>query len=315
MKFWPRYGIPAQGLCLKKVLARILFFFFFSSLPLWAADASVDLSDLNMSERPVENFLEDRSASYRAILLPIEDVRISAKASGILEKYFFEEGAVVKKGDVIAQLNTEEEKTEIARAEAQFSVCQAELEKSQREFQRIENLYKEQVISPKQYEESKYQLQMAQGKLKEAMAFLEEAKNRLEAKIVRSPIDGVFFKKLRTIGESVERLEPIGRVINAAQLQMVVYCDSKHFGQIRREDKYFIELVDGPYAGEKVEATVVHVDPFLDPASGTFRIKLHIPSSSKVVAGISAELVIPEQEKDLPNSPTVIGLNAVKKSP
>lgn len=292
------------------------FFFIFSIGRLWAQDdLGGNLLGINMADPVTENFSEERS-SYRAILLPVEDVRISAKAAGILEKFFFEEGAYVKKGDIIAQLNTEDERAEMVRAEAEVTVCQAELEKAQMEYKRIENLYKEEVISPKQYEEIKYQLQMAQGKFKEATALLEGAKNRLESKMIRSPIEGIFFKKLRNVGESVERLEPVGRVVNASELQMVIYCDSKHFGQIHPKDKYFVELVDGPYAGEKVEATVIHVDPILDPASGTFRVKLVINSSSKVVAGLSAELVIPELErKVLSNSPTVIGLNAAKKNP
>ncbi|TFE66987.1 efflux transporter periplasmic adaptor subunit [Methylacidiphilum caldifontis] len=294
----------------------MVFFFIFSIGRLWAQDdLGGNLLGINMADPVTENFPEERS-SYRAILLPVEDVRISAKAAGILEKFFFEEGAYVKKGDIIAQLNTEDERAEMARAEAEVTVCQAELEKAQMEYKRIENLYKEEVISPKQYEETKYQLQMAQGKFKEATALLEGAKNRLESKMIRSPIEGIFFKKLRNVGESVERLEPVGRVVNASELQMVIYCDSKHFGQIHPKDKYFVELVDGPYAGEKVEATVIHVDPILDPASGTFRVKLVINSSSKVVAGLSAELVIPELErKVLSNSPTVIGLNAAKKNP
>ncbi|QSR89424.1 efflux RND transporter periplasmic adaptor subunit [Methylacidiphilum caldifontis] len=294
----------------------IVFFFIFSIGRLWAQDdLGGNLLGINMADPVTENFSEERS-SYRAILLPVEDVRISAKAAGILEKFFFEEGAYVKKGDIIAQLNTEDERAEMVRAEAEVTVCQAELEKAQMEYKRIENLYKEEVISPKQYEEIKYQLQMAQGKFKEATALLEGAKNRLESKMIRSPIEGIFFKKLRNVGESVERLEPVGRVVNASELQMVIYCDSKHFGQIHPKDKYFVELVDGPYAGEKVEATVIHVDPILDPASGTFRVKLVINSSSKVVAGLSAELVIPELErKVLSNSPTVIGLNAAKKNP
>ncbi|WP_242524321.1 efflux RND transporter periplasmic adaptor subunit [Methylacidiphilum caldifontis] len=293
-----------------------MFFFIFSIGRLWAQDdLGGNLLGINMADPVTENFSEERS-SYRAILLPVEDVRISAKAAGILEKFFFEEGAYVKKGDIIAQLNTEDERAEMVRAEAEVTVCQAELEKAQMEYKRIENLYKEEVISPKQYEEIKYQLQMAQGKFKEATALLEGAKNRLESKMIRSPIEGIFFKKLRNVGESVERLEPVGRVVNASELQMVIYCDSKHFGQIHPKDKYFVELVDGPYAGEKVEATVIHVDPILDPASGTFRVKLVINSSSKVVAGLSAELVIPELErKVLSNSPTVIGLNAAKKNP
>ncbi|MBW6415770.1 efflux RND transporter periplasmic adaptor subunit [Candidatus Methylacidiphilum fumarolicum] len=270
-----------------------------------------DSPEASQSES-LEPLLEEKG-SYQAVLLPIADLRLSAKASGILEKFFFEEGACVKKGDIIAQLNSEEEKAEIARAEAEIGVHEAEVEKAEVEFKRIEGLYKEEIVSPKQFEEAKYNYQMAQNKLKEARALLITAQNRLESKIVRSPIEGVFFKKLRNEGESVERLEPVARVIDVSELQMVIYCESKYFGKLHPKDKLSVKLVDGPFAGKVVETTVVYVDPFLDPASGTFRVKLVMPASKEVVAGITAEVVIPENKEEFPSHSPIIGLNVGEK--
>ncbi|MDD2676886.1 MAG: efflux RND transporter periplasmic adaptor subunit [Methylacidiphilaceae bacterium] len=233
------------------------------------------------------------NGSLRGILLPMEDVRISSRGAGVIHRYLLEEGQIVQKGDALLELNSEEERAEISRAEAARAGAAAELAHAREEFARVEGLAKDGVSSQKQYQEAHFAVEAAQSRLQEREAGLEVARNRLEERLVRSPIDGIFFKKLKSIGESVERFEVVARVVDLSLLQMVVYCDAHLLGRSKVGDLRQIELLEGPFAGAKVSAKVAYVDSLLDPATGTFRVKLILEPSEKTIAGISARLLLP----------------------
>lgn len=233
------------------------------------------------------------NGSLRGILLPMEDVRISSRGAGVISRYLLEEGQIVQKGDTLLELNAEEERAELKRAEAARAGAAAELAHAREEHTRVEGLAKEGVASQKQYQEARFAMEAAQSKLQEREAALEVARSRLEERLVRSPIDGIFFKKLKSVGESVDRFEVVARVVDLSLLQMVVYCDAKLLGKYKVGDQRQLELLEGPFAGVKVNGKVIYVDSLLDPATGTFRVKLILEPSDKIVAGISARLLLP----------------------
>ncbi|WP_052292023.1 efflux RND transporter periplasmic adaptor subunit [Candidatus Methylacidiphilum infernorum] len=279
------------------MILMIIFLLFWGNA-LWGSMSESTLPfDLSLQrDFPLVPEIEsNRVGSLRGVLLPIEDVRLCSKEPGILEGYTVEEGQVVHKGDIVARLNAEEETAEVEKATALIKGTEAEIEHARAEFERIEGLFREGISSKKQYEETKFQLSSAQSKYDQAKASLSAAKSKLESRVIRSPIDGIFFKKLKNPGESIERFEAIGRVVNTKELQMVVFCDAKYFGKVKVADQLQVEIIDGPSSGRQTLATVVHVDSILDPISGTFRVKLLIQPTDFIVAGMSALLLLPEE--------------------
>ncbi len=232
--------------------------------------------------------------SLRSVLLPREDIKLSAASAGIIKIYHVEEGQRVTAGEVILELDAREEQAAVNQSEAALEGAAAELEKARKDMKRVEKLYHDDIQSERQYEETVYLLAKAESQYKYTQATLETAKIRLEKMKIKSPIDGVFLKKYKSVGESVERLETVARVLDDTRLELVVYCGSHLFGSMHSDTTLNIEILDGPSRGEQVAAEIVYVDPIIDPSSGTFRVKMEISPSETVSAGLAARLILGE---------------------
>lgn len=230
--------------------------------------------------------------SLRSVLLPREDIKLSAASAGIIKNYYIEEGQRVKAGEVILELDDREENAAVNHAQALLEGAAAELERARKDMIRVEKLFKDNIQSERQYEETVYMLAKAESVYKQTQATLETAVIRRENKKIKSPIDGLFLKKYKSVGESVERLETVARVLDELRLEFVVYCGSHLFGTLQADTTLQIEILDGPSRGEQTSAEVVYVDPLIDPSSGTFRVKLEIAPTESVSAGLAARLLI-----------------------
>lgn len=230
--------------------------------------------------------------SLRAVLMPVEDVRLSSRAAGVVERYLVREGERVSAGQILMELNREQEKAEVAQSEAALKAAEAELTRASKEFARAELLRTENISSEKQYEEATYQLALAEAARDRAEAALSGARDRLEARTIKSPIDGLFFKRSKSVGEAVAQFETVARVIDDSELELVVYAGSSLFGTLQPNRSATVEVMDGPGRGTKVPGTITHVDSLVDPASGTFRIKVRVEPSSVAGAGFAARLLL-----------------------
>lgn len=234
--------------------------------------------------------------AMRSILEPWDDVYLSCQMDGVVARYPHLEGSRVKKGDVVVELDALMELAEVAQGEAVVIAAQAELTKAQKDFNRIDSLFKEQIASEKQLEETTFALANAKAKFLQAQQHLAGAEVRLSYRFIKSPVDGLFFKKTKSVGEFVQRGEVLARVIDDSQIQMMVYAGPDYFGKFKKADTVEVKLLDGLAKGQLVQATVHRVDTLIDPANGTFRIQLVMPVSQTVVPGISA-IALPDTVK------------------
>lgn len=231
--------------------------------------------------------------SFRSVLRPITDVSLSARAAGIVEVIRVPEGSPVKAGDVIISLDSDQERADLAQAEASLRGTNAELERANAEFERMQQLRQDKVYSDKQFQEAKAQAALAKSRSEQAAAALQLAKVRLAARDIVSPINGIFLKTNKLVGEAVERYETVARVVDVTSLEMVVFCDAKYFNLFRTGQRVDVKVLKTSEEQPLVSGVVSHVDPVIDPSSGTFRVKVRIEPSANAVSGFSALLIAP----------------------
>ncbi len=231
--------------------------------------------------------------SLRSVLRPIADVRLSARAAGVIERFHVDEGATVRVGDPIISLDMDTEKAEVLQAEAVLRGAKAELDRAIAEFERTKSLSNENIFSEKQLLETKTIKEIAFSRNVQAEASLAMARARLMNRTISSPINGIFLKSNKSAGEAVERFEIVARVIDISALEMVVFGDSRFFATFRTLENVDVQIFISPSQQPIVKAKVAHIDPIIDPSSGTFRIKLHLSPSSEVAPGYTAILVPP----------------------
>ena len=121
----------------------------------------------------------------------IRETEVRARISGILEKRVYEEGAKVKAGQVLFQIDPGSYQTQLASAEAAAGVADAKLNQAKREFARLAPLAAEKAISQREYDDAKSNLEMAEASYKQLRAQVNEAKLNLSYTRVVAPISGV----------------------------------------------------------------------------------------------------------------------------
>lgn len=232
--------------------------------------------------------------SLRSVLRPVADVRVSSKAAGVIEHFHVEEGAAVKIGDPILSLDMDTERAELAQAIALVDGAKAELDRTTSEYERARPLSAENIFSEKQLLEALTARDLAASRLAQAEAARDLAQSRLTSRTLTSPIDGIFLKTSKSVGEAVERFETVARVVDASRLEMLVYADARFFKTYTRGNQAKVR-VTLPTGGQAVvEGTVSHLDPIVDPATGTFRIRLQFEPTADVEAGYTAILLVPK---------------------
>jgi membrane fusion protein (multidrug efflux system) len=121
----------------------------------------------------------------------IRETEVRARISGILEQRVYEEGAKVKAGQVLFQIDPGSYQTQLASAEAASGVAEAKLNQAKREFARLAPLATEKAISQREYDDAKSNLEMAEASYKQVRAQVNEAKLNLSYTKVVAPISGV----------------------------------------------------------------------------------------------------------------------------
>jgi membrane fusion protein, multidrug efflux system len=238
--------------------------------------------------------------SLRGVLMPVSDLPLSSRASGVIEKFGADEGERVVGGDVLVQLNAEVERAELARAKAVLESMNVEWEHTRRELDRQSMLFLDESLSigsRKEFENVKYAHELATARRKQAEAEIMVARARLDERSIVAPpgFNGLLFKRSRSIGEAVERLEPVVRIIDASKLELVVYGGANLIGKFAVGKPAQIKIEEGPARGGVVMARVIYVDPVLDAHTGTSRIRLQVEPSDEVQPGISVSLQVPSE--------------------
>lgn len=231
--------------------------------------------------------------SFRSVLRPAMDVSLSARAAGIVEIIRVPEGNLVKAGEPIISLDSDQERADLAQAEASLRGANADLERATNELERMQRLREDKVYSEKQFQEAKAQAAVARSRSEQAAAALQLAKVRLANRDILSPIDGIFLKTNKQVGEAVERYETVARVVDITSLEMVVYCDAKYFSLFKPSQRVDVRVLKSAEDQPLLSGTVFHVDPIIDPSSGTFRVKIRIERSAAAIPGLSAILIAP----------------------
>jgi multidrug efflux pump subunit AcrA (membrane-fusion protein) len=131
---------------------------------------------------------------------------------------------------------------------------------------------------------------LIQAEEQEQLAAQELAHSRalLEQRTLRSPIDGVVVERHKSPGELANE-EPILELVEIDPLHVEVMVPVELFGRIEVGTPGLVRL-EAPIGGEH-EASVVVVDPTVDGASGTFRVRLELPNPEhRIPAGLECHV-------------------------
>jgi len=130
-------------------------------------------------------------------------VDVGTQVSGIVAKLYADFNSIVKKGQIIAQIDSTFLVQSVKDAMASLDRAQAQLSDSKRSFERTSLLYNKGLESELNYSASMTSYESNQAALKQAQASLDRAKINLAYATIYAPIDGVVINRAVNIGQTV----------------------------------------------------------------------------------------------------------------
>lgn len=244
--------------------------------------------------------------SVSGITEPINDVTLSASVAGMISAIFFKEGAHIKKGQSILELDNKLEELEVERrrliweskvevdAASERVVTLKSLLNSTRElFESTGSVSKEEL----EEKELEYKLSVAELKRLE----IEEQREKIEYKMalenlhkrrLRSPIKGIIIKLFLDKGEYCEPGQPLVHVVDTSRCLFVGNVEEWIGRTLRKGQSVDLKIRTGSKSITK-KGTIVFVSPVVDPASGLLEVKTEFENGDGAVRpGISGVMLL-----------------------
>lgn len=198
------------------------------------------------------------------------EVEIRARVGGILLKRSYEEGEFIEKGKVMFEIDPDQYKVALDRARAQLGQAQATLKAAQRNWDRVDPLYKEQAVSARTRDEALSALESAKASVGLANAEVNAAKLNLDYTKVEAPIAGITSKEAVSEGSLIGTGPTDGLLTRMIQLDPIyvnfAYPDSDFLTQ---RDLMESGETDLEGAQKQLQATLVYGDDQEYKQSGT----------------------------------------------
>ncbi len=228
--------------------------------------------------------------SFQCVIEPKQTIKLGSAEAGILEEVKVERGERVEAGQVVASLERSLETlmVELARMKAQSNEdirsASTQVAFRRKELERFETLKAKNVISEKDYDQANVEVRLTQltldkSRREKAIAEVEHqhAQQRLERRIIRSPVDGVVTEVELSKGEYAYDQAPLMTIAQIDPLSVEVFLPVNMYPKIKMGMPADVtpELLEsGTY-----QAKVTAIDSVFDPSSRTFGVLLELPNS------------------------------------
>ncbi len=163
---------------------------------------------------------EEWATTFSAIgtVAAVQGVTVSADLPGTVERIRFESGAAVREGDVLVELDTRQERAQLAAAEAQRDLARVD-------FERMQGLLKDRVVSKAEYDQ-------AVAGQRQTEARVDEIRATIARKTIRAPFAGVLGIRQVNLGQYL----PAGQPIVTLQSLHPIYVNFGDAAAARRPD-------------------------------------------------------------------------------
>ena len=200
---------------------------------------------------------------------------VSPQTPGVVTQIFVREGQVVKKGQILAQLDDAVMRSSIEEVKTALNLANIMFEKQQK-------LWDQKIGTEIQYLTAKNQKESLEKRLET----LEEQK---EMSKIKAPISGTVDEINPKVGEAVSPGFPAFRVVNGMDLSLKAQLSENYIPYVKRGDLVKISF---PALEKEIEAKVTTVGQSINPVDRTFDVEVKLPSDPMLKANMFGELSI-----------------------
>ena len=237
--------------------------------------------------REVEDFY-----AADAVIESLHEATVSAQIAGQVTQILVDAGDRVRRGQVLARIDTREVDAQVASARAQVAQAEAALAQAQLNYDRTKSLVAQNFLSQSALDKADADLKTARAALEAARAGTTQATTGRSFAELRAPIDGVVTQRLMEPGELATPGRGVVAIHDPAALRAVGTIPQFVLPRTARVDTAVIEL---PSVQQRVKAARVTVLPAADPRLLSTQVRADLPADAPagVVPGTAAKVLVP----------------------
>ena len=248
---------------------------------------------------------------------PVTSVTVGTQVSGIVSHLYVDYNSVVKKGQVIAELDRTNLISELNAQKASLASAQSSLNYQQSNYERYKTLFEKGLVSADEFESARLQYEQSKQQVAQSRESVQRAQTNLGYATITSPIDGVVLSKAVEEGQTVAASFNTPELFTIAQdltnMRVIADIDEADIGGVKEGQR--VSFTVDAFPDDKFEGSVTQVRQQAATESNvvTYEVVISAPNNDlKLKPGLTANVTIFTLEK---NNVLVVPAKALRFQP
>ena len=249
----------------------------------------------------VGEYTVENTVTATGTIEPVETVEVGTQVSGKVEKIYVDFNDVVKKGELLAELDKLTLNQSVSRAKASLTSAESQLNYAKLTYERTKQLYESNAATLAAYQEAQNTYTQAQMSKKNAQASYDQALVDLSYAEIYSPIDGVVLDRAVEVGQTVAASFSTPTLFTLAndltKMQVEAAVDEADIGQVEVGQR--VTFTVDAYTYENFEGTVNQIRMKATTTSNVVKYTVIISAPNpdlKLFPGMTANVTIVTEE-------------------
>ena len=234
---------------------------------------------------------------------PVTSVTVGTQVSGIVSHLYVDYNSVVKKGQVIAELDRTNLISELNTAKANLSSAQSSLNYQLSNYNRYKELHEKGLVSADEFESARLQYLQAKEQVNTSKESVQKAQTNLGYATITSPIDGVILSKSVEEGQTVAASFNTPELFVIAQdltnMRVIADIDEADIGGVKEGQRVSFTVDAFPDDHFEGQVTQVRQQATTESNVVTYEVVISAPNNDlKLKPGLTANVTIFTLEKN-----------------
>jgi RND family efflux transporter MFP subunit len=226
------------------------------------------------------------SAEFSGDVRPRYESRLGFRVGGKISARKVDVGTVVKRGQVLMQLDPQDLRLGQAQAQANLRAAQTNYELARADLKRYQDLRGQNFVSQAVLDQKVAAAHSAQATMEAARAASREQANQTGYASLESDTDGVVTGIDAEVGQVVQAGTPVVRVARTDEKEVVIGVPEDQVDELRNVGDVKVRLWADP--DRSIPGKIREVSPVADPATRTYTVKVAIPARDDIRLGMTA---------------------------
>ena len=245
----------------------------------------------------VERGSIQNSITATGTIEPVTSVTVGTQVSGIVSHLYVDYNSVVKKGQVIAELDKTNLTSELRTAQANLSSAQSTLNYEQANYNRYKTLFDKGLVSADEYESARLSYLKAKESVTTSNQSVQRAQTNLGYATITSPIDGVVLSKSVEEGQTVAASFNTPELFTIAQdltdMRVIADIDEADIGGVKEGQRVTFTVDAFPEDSFEGSVTQVRQQATTESNVVTYEVVISAPNNDlKLKPGLTANVTI-----------------------